>query len=128
MLKRIAPALMVCLSTFTMCQGRDPEALIRAGHIKQAKPVLEAKLKQNPKDANALWQMAWVKMDYNDLDNAIAMAQQATAADDKNADAHCMVAETMGTKAQKPDVGKFEKMRLARSIKQEAERAVELNP
>ena len=41
MLKRIAPALIVCLSTFGLSQDQDPAALIRAGHIKQAKPLLE---------------------------------------------------------------------------------------
>ncbi|MCU1284182.1 MAG: Tetratricopeptide 2 repeat protein [Acidobacteriales bacterium] len=127
-LRFLCVSAVVCLSTAAFSQNDNPEALIRAGHIKQAKAILESKLKQNPKEANALWQMAWVKMDYKDLEGAIAMGQEAIATDDKNAKAHCLLAEAMGTKAQQDGVGMFEKMRLARGVRKEAERALELNP
>jgi tetratricopeptide (TPR) repeat protein len=128
MLQPVIAALIVCVSTLALSQDQDAAALIRGGHIKQAKSALETKLKQNPQDANALWQMARVKIDYNDLDGAITLAQQATAADDNNSDAHCTLAEAMGTKAQRGTAGMFEKMRLARGIRKEAERALLLNP
>src|SRR3954453_1989965 len=103
-LRILCVSAFVGMSTIAVAQSDNPEALIRAGHIKQAKSILETKLKQNPKDANALWQMGWVKMDYKDLDGAIGMGQEAIAADDKNAKAHCLLAEAMGTKAQQDGV------------------------
>jgi len=104
----------------------DPYTLIKAGHYKQARTLLEAKLKQNPKDANALWQMAQVKLVYKDIDGALQMAEQAVALDDNNSYAHCMVADAVGSKIE--TAGVFSKMGMGKRIRNEAEKAVALDP
>ena len=117
---------LLLFSLTAIATDPDPYTLIKSGHYKQARTILEAKLKQNPKDANALWQMAQVKIVYKDLDGALQMAEQAVALDDNNSYAHCMVADAVGSKIE--TAGIFSKLGMGKRIRNEAERAVALDP
>jgi len=118
--------LLLLIATACFAADPDPYTLIKSGHYKQARAILEAKLQQNPKDVNALWQMAQVKIAYKDFDGGLQLAEQAVALDDNNANAHCMVAEGVGNKIE--SAGIFSKMGMGKRIRNEAERAVALDP
>lgn len=104
----------------------DPASLIRAGHFKQARTLLEKHLAENPKDAEALVLLARVKLAYQDHDEAARLLRQAMAMEPGNSNAHVYLAEAYSLKID--HAGVFEKMGIARRIKSEAERALAENP
>lgn len=126
--ENLAPFLLCACLFFAADGSQDPVSLILAGHYKHARPLLEAKLKQDPKDGNALWQMARVKIAYDDLDGAIRLAEEAVNVDGGNANAHCTLANALGAKAAASSTGNLEKFRLARGAKREGEAGLTIEP
>lgn len=102
------------------------DALIKAGHFKQAKTLLETAYRSNPKDARTLYLLARVRNAFGDRDGALQLAEQAVAIDGGNADYHYQVASISGDMAQ--NAGMFQKMSLGRRFKSEAETALKLDP
>jgi tetratricopeptide (TPR) repeat protein len=100
--------------------------LIKDGHYKRARAIAEPRLKQNPKDAEALYVMGKVKQAYGDLEAAHTYAQQAVEADSSKASYHCLLGQTSGNKAQR--AGMFDKFKLGRAVKKEAEAGLQLDP
>lgn len=100
-------------------------SLLDDGHYKRARAIAEARLKQNPKDAEALYAMARVRQAYNDLEGAHSFAERAVAADGSKATYHCLLGQTSGNKAQK--AGVFSKFGLGRAVKKEGEAGLQLD-
>ena len=88
--------------------------------------MLEPRVKANPNDAVATYQLSQVRTAYRDLDGALKLAEQAVKLDPKDARAHEQLAMAVGQKAS--DAGPLRQIGLARRFKQEADAAVALDP
>jgi tetratricopeptide (TPR) repeat protein len=119
--------LCVVIIPLTALAGEaNPARLIHDGHLKQARPLVEEKLRENPRNAEALVLLARIHLAYNDYDKALTLLRQAVALEPSNSDAHVYLAEAYAQKIE--HVGTFEKMGMAKTIRKEAERAVAADP
>jgi tetratricopeptide (TPR) repeat protein len=100
--------------------GQD---LIDGGHYKRLRALVATR---NPADPETLFLTAAVKHIWGDLDAAEKLAEQAIAADPKNARYHYRLAQIEGEKAEKASV--LHQFGLARRFKKEAETTIELDP
>ncbi len=128
---RAAPFWRIAVVSFgltcaAVAADTGPAALVKAGHFRQARVILEARVAENPKDADSLVLLARVRLAYEDHEEAARLLQQALAAQPANSDAHVYLAETYSMKVD--HAGVFEKPGLARKIKSESERALAINP
>ena len=103
-----------------------PASLVHDGHFKQARPLVEQQLRNNPKNPDALVLMARIDLAYNNHEQAIKLLRQAIAVEPGNSDAHVYLAEAYGYKIQ--HAGMFDKMGMAKTIRKESERAVAADP
>ena len=112
---------------FAADSSSAPETLIERGHYKQARALLEKRLAANGNDADAMFQMALVKLEFREVEPAIQLAEKAVALKPKDARTHSALADCYGQKAG-GDVGMFEGLKLARAFRKEAEAALALDP
>ncbi|HEU5415994.1 MAG TPA: tetratricopeptide repeat protein [Candidatus Angelobacter sp.] len=103
-----------------------PASLVRDGHFKQARPLVEQEIRTNPKNAAALVLMARIDLAYDDHEQAIKLLLQAIELDSGNSDAHVYLAEAYGRKIE--HAGVFDKVGMAKTIRKESERAVAADP
>ncbi|HWG50477.1 MAG TPA: tetratricopeptide repeat protein [Candidatus Acidoferrales bacterium] len=126
---RATTILLVCIFIIPFAaraSEANPATLIHSGHYKQARPLLEHELQQNPNNPDALVLLARVHLAYNEYDDALKLLRQAVKQAPSNSDAHVYLAEAY---AQKIDhAGAFEKIGMAKTIRKEAERAVAADP
>ncbi len=101
-------------------------SLLDDGHYKRARTIADQRVRQNPKDAEALYAMGRIRQAYGDLEGTYSFAERAVAADGSNAPYHCLLGEAAGNKAQK--AGVFSKFGLGRAVKKEAEAGIQLDP
>jgi tetratricopeptide (TPR) repeat protein len=105
---------------------RAIRALIDGGHWKQARAALEPRMKANPSDAEAASLLSRVRSAYGDLDGALALAESAVKVEPKNAEYRWQLAAIVGSLAQK--AGVLKQIGLGRRFRQEAARAIALDP
>ena len=117
---------LVLLTQVALAQASELSALLEAGHFKRARSIADQRVRQNPKDAEALYAMGRVRQAYNDVDGAHSYAERAVAADGSKAPYRCLLGEAAGNKAQK--AGVFSKIGLGRMVKKEAEAGIQLDP
>lgn len=101
-------------------------ALIDAGRWRKAQPLLEAAVKANASDAEALYQLSRVKMVRGETDAALSLAERAAALQPRNADYKFQVVSVLGRQAQQASV--FRQIGLARRVKREIENTLALDP
>jgi len=105
----------------------SPDDLISKGHYKQARVLLEKRLAANANDADAMAQMAMVKLEFRDVEPAIKLAEKAVSLKPNDAKTHEALADCYGQKAE-GDVGMFEGLRLAKAFRREAEATLAIDP
>lgn len=120
-------ALVFFAGALAMAADPDPVYLVQHGHYKQARAILEKKVAAEPKNAEALAELANVKLIFKDIDGATALAEKAVSMNPNSARAHAVLADCYGSKAE-GDVGMFQGLRLAHSFKDEADKALALDP
>ena len=106
--------------------SENPDQLIKAGHWKRAKPLVEAAYAKNPKDVHTLLLMAKIKRVWGDLDGARKLTEEAVTLDANNFDAHFQLADILGDQISKANL--FQKMSLAGKLRGEMETSLRLNP
>lgn len=104
---------------------RAVRSLIDGGHWKQARAILEPRLKANPNDAEAAALLSRVRHQYGDLEGALPLAETAVRLEPKVADYHWQLAEVVGEMAQRASV--LKQFGLGRRFKREAEAAMALD-
>src|SRR5690348_6660982 len=104
----------------------SPDALIRHGHFKQARTILQEQLKHNPNNPDTLVLLARVHLAYEEFDPAIKLLRQAVELQPGYADAHVFLGEAYGQKVQ--HAGIFDRMGLAKNVRKESELAVAADP
>jgi Tetratricopeptide repeat len=102
-----------------------PESLIKAGHWKRARPLVEQSYRANPNNAKFAYLLSQVKLTYGDLDTALSLAEKSVALDPKNSGYHYQLAITCGRTAEKATL--FTKGHWAKRFKEEAETAASLD-
>jgi tetratricopeptide (TPR) repeat protein len=120
---------LLCTLIFSMAAfaaDATPASLVHDGHFKQARPLVEQQLRENPKDASALVLLARIDLAYNDHEHAIELLRQAVAIEPGNSDAHVYLAEAYGRKIEHSGV--FDKIGMAKTIRKESERGVAADP
>jgi tetratricopeptide (TPR) repeat protein len=118
---------MTAVPVFAGEQPPSAESLMERGHYKQARAVLEKQLAANAGDADAMMQMALVKLAFHETEPAIKLAEKAVALKPKDARTHSALADCYGQKAE-GDVGMFEGMKLLRAFKRENDAALSIDP
>jgi tetratricopeptide (TPR) repeat protein len=107
-------------------QAGDAAALIESGHWKQARSVVEARLREAPDDAAAYFYLSQIRNAFGDRSTPLALAEKAVALDGSVARYHRQVAEVTGVMAQHANA--FQQMLLARRFRKEIDRALALDP
>jgi hypothetical protein len=118
---------LVALCTVSV-GATDPAvgALVDAGRWRKAQPLLEAAVKANPNDADALYQLSRVKVVRGETDAALPLAEKAAALQPKNATYRFQVASVVARQAQQASV--FRQIGLARKFRREGDAALALDP
>jgi len=106
----------------------DPavQKLMDQNHWRRARAVLEPKLAANPNDRVLVRQMARVLHVFDELDAAVEMGEKAVKLAPNDGDAHLVLAEAVGDKAE--NANKLKQLGLAKRFKKEAETAIALDP
>jgi tetratricopeptide (TPR) repeat protein len=100
-------------------------ALVKSGHWKRARPLIEREYQSNPNSAEVAWLLSQVKLAFGDLDPALTLAEKAVAMEGKNSDYHYQLAVVCGRTAEKASL--FSKGHWAKRFKEEAETAATLD-
>jgi len=106
-------------------QGADAETLIRSGHWKRARAVLEPQVKAHPQDPRGCYLLAEVKMSFKDFDGALPLAQHAVDLDGKNSNYHLKLGQVFGEMAARASI--FSAGSLAVKFRKEVEIAIQLD-
>jgi tetratricopeptide (TPR) repeat protein len=119
---------MLCALLAWPASANDPtpKALIKAGHWKRARPLVEQRYQANPGDASAAYLLSQVKAAFGDLDAAVKLAEKAVALDSNNADYHGQLGVVCGETAEKASL--FARAGWAHRFKKETEKAAALDP
>jgi tetratricopeptide (TPR) repeat protein len=102
-----------------------PEALIKAGHWKRARPLVEQHYQANPGDARSAYLLSQVKAAFGDLSAAVTLAEKAVALDSNNADYHVQLGAVCGETAEKASL--FAKAGWAHRFKEETDKGAALD-
>jgi tetratricopeptide (TPR) repeat protein len=93
-MKRLIPLLLFC---FAPLQAQpSPEALIRDGHFKRARAILEQRYQANPNDPETLRLLSKIRQAWGDTAMAVTLAEKALAANPKDARYHLQLADALG--------------------------------
>jgi tetratricopeptide (TPR) repeat protein len=114
-------AVVLWLSTL------DPatRALVDSGHYKQARKILEPRVAASPQDADAAALLARVRLEFNEFDGALALAEIAVRLEPNVGEYHAILAEAVGRVAQHASL--FKQLGMAKRFRQEAETAIRLD-
>lgn len=104
----------------------DLPQLLDAGRFKQARAVLEPRVKANPGDAAAAAMLARVRIAFGDLDGAVQLAETAIKLDGKVADYHWQLARAVGEQARRATMLKA--FGLSKRFRAAGETALGLDP
>ncbi len=102
------------------------EGLIEAGHWKKARAIVEARIRDNPRDALAHFLLSQIRNAFGDTESPAFLAELAVALDSGVAKYHRQLAEVLGVKAQHSGI--VQQLLLARRFKKEIDTAIVLDP
>ena len=100
--------------------------LVKRGHYKQARVLLDKQLTENPRDVESLVLRAQVDLAYDRVDEATRLLRRAISLQPNSVAAHLALAEVYGHNSD--DLGMFDKARAARLTKDEIEQALVISP
>ena len=109
-----------------MAQVDDAADLIRRGHWKRARSVVEAKLQTAPNDAASNFYLSQIRNAFGDQSSPLRLAERAVALDGHVARYHRQLAEVIGVIAQHSNP--FQQLFLARRFRKEIDTALTLDP
>jgi tetratricopeptide (TPR) repeat protein len=102
-----------------------PEKLIECGHWKQARAIVEARLRANPEDAEANYLASMIRAAFGDRESPMKLAEKAAALEPSVARYHRQVAEVAGVTAQHANA--LQQIFLARRFRKEIDTALALD-
>jgi tetratricopeptide (TPR) repeat protein len=114
-------------AAFAAPAGDDPspDALIKDGHWKRARAVVEPQYRLHPDDAELNFLLSEIDSAFGNLDRARALAEKAVALKSSDARYHRQLADVDGETAEAASL--FAKAGWAKKFKAEAEQAAQLD-
>jgi len=106
-------------------RDNDVEALIRAGHWKRARAIVEPRVQAHPQDAKSCYELAEVKFTFKDIDGALPLAQHAVELDPNNSNYHLQLGKVYGEQAARASF--ISAGSLAVKFRKEVEVAIQLD-
>jgi tetratricopeptide (TPR) repeat protein len=103
-----------------------PARLVELERWKEARVLLEPRVRSHPNDAEAVHLLSRVRLAFGELDEALRFAEKAAALDPKNARYRAGVAQVVSVQAS--SAGMLRQIALARRARREAEAALALDP
>lgn len=119
-------AFIMGTALWSLAADRPYDALIERGHYKQARILLEKALIADPNDATAMMQLAFIKLEFNEVPAATSLAERAVSLKPKDAQAHAVLADCYGQAAE--NAGMFEGLSLSRAFRKDVEAALAIDP
>jgi tetratricopeptide (TPR) repeat protein len=107
-------------------QETTPERLIEAGHWKQARSIVERRLRETPQDPNLIFLQSQIHNAFGDRTTPLPLAEKAVALAPGVARYHRQLAEVRGVMAQHANA--FHQLLLARRFRKEIDAAIALDP
>jgi len=124
---KVLSLLLLFSAVYAVDSGNPSlESLLDKGHFKQAKAAAESRLKSNPKDIDAMIGLARADLSFNNVEEAKNLLDRVSSLHPDNLGAHLYLADAYSRNSE--DLGLFEKMRVAKLVRKEAERALEISP
>ena len=126
---RVIGAVAICASYVAaagFAQEVDPERLIEAGHWKQAREIVEKRLRTSPNDACGHYLLSQIRNAFGDRGSPLPLAERAVELDEHTAKYHRQLAEVIGVTAQHSNI--FQQLSLARRFHKEIDLAIALDP
>jgi tetratricopeptide (TPR) repeat protein len=102
------------------------EELIAAGHWKQARALVDARIREAPNDPPATFLLSQIRNAFGEHATALPLAERAIALDGSVAKCHRQLAEVIGVVAQHANA--VRQLLLARRFRKEIEPALTLDP
>jgi tetratricopeptide (TPR) repeat protein len=121
------PLLAVLVLCSTALRADELQQLEDLGQWKQLRSRVESWYRQSPQDPNALIWMSKVKAAFGDHKGAYALAKQALALKENDAEVQSQFAAAAGQCAAK-ESSKLSQFSYAREMKKAGEKTLELNP
>jgi tetratricopeptide (TPR) repeat protein len=118
--------LPVVLGAQAPLPNLTPEQLFEAGRLEDAKTAFQAQLAKNKNDPKALYYMGRIVYAQGNSGEAVDWFEKALKQDERSANVHTWLGNALGDEAQR--ASKFRQPFLARRVKTEYERAVQLDP
>ena len=133
-IQRLCRALALLPLLIASARGQAPQqgaksagvSLFEARRFDDAKREFSARIQRNPNDREAMYYLGRVAAAQNATDESVKWFEKAVEADPQNADYHFWLGNAYGDAAQ--HASKFRQPFLARKVKAEFERAVQLDP
>jgi tetratricopeptide (TPR) repeat protein len=117
-------AVFTASASNAQCTG-DAQRAFRVRELDEAKAAAKGQLEKNPRDAGAHYCMGRVADAQSRSGEAVDWFEKAVSLDERNAEYHLWLGNALGEEAQKAN--KLRQPFLARRVKAEFERAVELD-
>lgn len=120
----------LCLSPLTHLLGATfdkllIDKLIEADHWKQARVLVQQRLKASPSDPRAYYWLSKVEENFNNVEAAVDPAEKAISLDDRIADYHAQAAEVYALMAQRGNV--LKQVNYIRKMRHEIDLALALD-
>jgi len=118
--------LAILLAVPAILAGQTPEQLFEQRKLDEARAAFQAQLAKDKNDANALYYMGRIALVQDSSSKAVDWFEKAVKRNDASALYHYWLGSALGDEAQK--ASKFRQPFLARRVKNEFERSVQLDP
>jgi len=124
---KVSATIVVLLALLAVSGAKpSPDDLLASGHLDDAITALQAQVKSSPSNAGAYHYLCRAYFSLQDWDRAIAAGEKATSLASDNSDYHLWLGRAYGEKADRANP--FSAARLAGKLRNEFEKAVQLNP
>ena len=122
---------LLSLSVASLALAASPKTdeairLFEARQIDQARPLLEAAVREDPSDSRAAHYLGRACLSADDVDKAVEWMEKSVALDGGRVDYHLWLGRAYGAKAMRATV--FQQPSLAGKVRREFERASALDP
>ena len=126
--RSIATFLLLCLAASVghLWADQQTEQLIEGAHWKRARARVEERLKANPNDPSANYDLLRVDMAFGELDQAARAGEKAIELNGTNADYHAQLATVYANEAERATVVK--QVVLVHKMHHEIEAALAIDP
>jgi hypothetical protein len=119
-------AILLLLAVPAWAQETTPERLIETGHWKQARSIVERRLRETSQDPNLIFLQSQIRNAFGDRTTPLSLAEKAVALAPGVARYHRQLAEVQGVMAQHANA--FQQLLLARRFRKEIDAAIAIDP